>query len=181
MKRRVRQVYDEWLILSYQSGNRKALSLLVKRWHSKLLRHIYYKTDHWEASKDLVQDSWVAILHGLDKLRDPADFGVWAMRIANNKAVDWIRKTAREREFLDKESPIFPEMVGKEGKNEEIERIRLSYRKLDHRHRILINLHYRQGYSIHQMARILRISEGTVKSRLFTARNELKNRLNRNL
>ena len=178
MKERVKQVYDEWLVLSYQSGNRKALGFLVKRWHQKLVRHIYYKTGDAEISKDIAQDCWVAIVKGLSGLRDPSEFGVWAMRIANNKAVDWIRFKSRERKYIDKEAPLPSAPVHWTGKEEMLEAIRQGYKMLDPRHRILINLHYRQGYSIRQMAQVLRISEGTVKSRLFAARNALKKKIN---
>jgi RNA polymerase sigma factor (sigma-70 family) len=178
MKGRIKKVFDEWLVLSYRSGNKNALSVLVKKWNKKLIRHIYYKTHDLEVSKDIAQDCWIAIMRGVYSLNDPAEFGVWALRIANNKAVDWIRQQEKNRKIFDqKPIPIafVPETIGKD---ERIEKIQRGYNEIDHKHRIMLNLYYRQGYSVKQMSKILKISEGTVKSRLFTARNELKKIIN---
>ena len=174
MKERVKQVYDEWLVLSYKSGNRKAMALLVKRWNQKIIRHIYYRTHDLEVSKDLAQDCWIAIMNGLQRLRDPAEFGVWALRIANNKSVDWIRKQAKERKLMESKAKMEDQSVEITSKEDKIEAIQRAYQQLEKKYRLLLNLHYRQNCSVKQMARILKISEGTVKSRLFKARNELK-------
>jgi RNA polymerase sigma factor (sigma-70 family) len=178
MKQRVKQVFDEWLVLSYKSGNRKAMALLVKRWNPKLIRHIYYRTNNLEVSKDLAQDCWVAILKGLNRLREPSDFGVWALRIANNKAVDWVRKQKKEREVMESKSGMDIEWSEDKEGDPRLIAIQKAYGKLEKKYRMLLNLHYRQGMSVKQMARILKISEGTVKSRLFKARTELKKSIN---
>jgi RNA polymerase sigma-70 factor (ECF subfamily) len=178
MKERVRQVFDEWLVLSYKSGNSRAMALLVRRWNPKLILHIYYRTNDLEVSKDIAQDCWIAILNGLPKLREPSDFGVWALRIANNKAVDWIRKQQKERIMLDyNHHHNLPDEMSGDEKDARLAAIREAYKQLDNRYRMLLNLHYRQGLGIRQMARILNISEGTVKSRLFKARSELKKKI----
>lgn len=174
MKERVKQVFDEWLVLSYKSGNHKAMALLVKRWNQKIIRHIYYRTHDLEVSKDLTQDCWIAIMNGLQRLRDPAEFGVWALRIANNKAVDWIRKQAKERQVMESKAKMEDHRVEITSKEDKIEAIQSAYQLLEKKHRLLLNLHYRQNYSVKQMAKVLNISEGTVKSRLFKARKELK-------
>lgn len=178
MKQRVKQVFDEWLVLSYKSGNRKAMALLVKRWNPKLIRHIYYRTNNMEASKDIAQDSWIAIINGLYRLREPSDFGVWALRIANNKAVDWVRHQKKQRVLFESDSVLLKDITADSSKDPRMTAIQIAYQQLESKYRMLINLHYRQGMSVKQMARILRISEGTVKSRLFKARNELKKKIN---
>ena len=180
MKQRVKQVFDEWLVLSYKSGNSKAMALLVKRWNQKLIRHIYYRTGDLEASKDLAQDCWIAIMNGLSRLRDPSEFGIWALRIANNKAVDWVRKQSKERKMLESKSIINTEIADQSTKSDRIDAIQKAYSVLDKKYRMMLNLHYRQGLSVRQMAKVLRISEGTVKSRLFKARNELRKKIKLN-
>ena len=177
MKQRVKQVFDEWLVLSYKSGNHKAMALLVKRWNQKLIRHIYYRTNDLEASKDIAQDSWIAIMNGLSRLREPSEFGVWALRIANNKAIDWIRKKSKERKMLETKENIIQMETDPGSASDKIEAIQKAYNKLDQKYKMMLNLHYRQGFSVREIAKILRISEGTVKSRLFKARSELKKKI----
>lgn len=179
MKQRVRQVFDEWLVLSYKSGNSKAMGLLVRRWNPKLIRHIYYRTNNLEVSKDIAQDCWVAILRGINRLREPSEFGVWALRIANNKAVDWVRTQQKNHELIDENNHVEIADPGSfEPNSHKIEAIQKAYSQLDNKYRMMLNLHYRQGMSVKQMSKILRILEGTVKSRLFRARNELKKKIN---
>jgi RNA polymerase sigma-70 factor (ECF subfamily) len=177
MKQRVKQVFDEWLVLSYKSGNSKAMGLLVKRWNHKLIRHIYYRTNDLEASKDIAQDCWIAIMNGLNRLREPSEFGVWALRIANNKAIDWVRKQTKERKMLEIKNNIESEQIFSTSKSDQIEAIQKAYNNLDQKYKMMLNLHYRQEFSVRQIAKILRISEGTVKSRLFKARSELKQKI----
>ena len=83
-------IFDEWLVIRYYYGDRKALPLLVKRWHKKLLSRIYMMTQDFEASKDIAQESWQAIIKGIDRLKDPAHFGKWALTIANRKSIDFL-------------------------------------------------------------------------------------------
>jgi len=175
MKQRVKQVFDEWLVLSFKAGNRRALGLLVNRWNKKLIRHIYYRTHDVEVSRDIAQECWIAIIKGLKRLNDPAEFGVWALRIANNKAVDWIRKQSREKAMLEEQkNHLKTEMDSMDRTTDMRSLIREAYERLETEHRMLINLHYRQGYSVQQMAKVLQVPEGTVKSRLYKARSELK-------
>jgi len=75
MEKHSDHIFDEWLILQYQSGDAEAMSLLVKRWHRKIIRQVYRHTKDAEASKDIAQDCWLAIFQGIIKIKDPSRFG----------------------------------------------------------------------------------------------------------
>ena len=74
MNRGTDRVFDELLVIQSQSGDEKALSLLVKRWNTKMLRQAYILTDNREAINDIVQESWHTIVKKLTNLRDPSRF-----------------------------------------------------------------------------------------------------------
>jgi RNA polymerase sigma-70 factor (ECF subfamily) len=76
-----RSVFDELLVLQYQSGDQKALDLLVKRYHAKLCRHAFWYTKDLDGAKDVVQESWRVIVNKMDGLRDPRAFESWVMSI----------------------------------------------------------------------------------------------------
>jgi len=90
-------VYDELLVLRWQSGEADAMSELVDRWHARLFRHIRRLTDSVDDAMEVIQESYLAMIRGIMKLDDPAKFPAWAYRIASNKAADYVRKKLRHR------------------------------------------------------------------------------------
>lgn len=100
MEKLTEHIIDEWLVLKCQAGDEKAFSLLVKRWHPKLIMQANRHTQNIEAARDIAHESWHAFIRGLNNLHDPAAFRVWIYRIVSRRSVDWIRKVTRERKVL---------------------------------------------------------------------------------
>lgn len=178
MDNRINSLVNEWLVLSFQSGNKAALNLLVKRWHRLLIKKILTKTQNLEVAKDIAQDCWVAVIHSIHKLRDPADFGAWLMKIANNKSIDWVRKKGVEQKFLenaDNGTELMDEYP--EYRQAMIRNLQIAFDHLSLKDRKILYMHYSLSLPIHEIAEKLNIAEGTVKSRLFTAREHLKNKI----
>ena len=168
------RVVDEMLVLAAQAGETEAFERLARRWHPRLLRHAFRLTDDAEGSRDAVQDAWVAIARGLRRLRDPARFGPWALRITGRQCADWIarRRTARGRmSSLDvaSEVPRPPE-----DRQDDLARVRDALRRLESERRALMAMFYVEGMSVHEVATALGVPSGTVKSRLFHAREHLQ-------
>jgi RNA polymerase sigma-70 factor (ECF subfamily) len=92
MRRTSEQIIDEILVIDCQAGSARALDALVSRWHRRLWQHAYRLVGDTDAAWDVTQQSWLAIIKGLRKLREPSYFKAWAYRITTSKAVDWIRK-----------------------------------------------------------------------------------------
>ncbi|MDY8138968.1 RNA polymerase sigma factor [Aquimarina sp. 2201CG5-10] len=171
------KIFDSLLILQCQSGNKRAVALLVKRWHTKLCRQAYWYVNDVEVSKDIAQDSWSKILLKINSLKDPNSFGSWALSIVNRSAIDWIRKHKRELHNLDSYQKTYKsESVDKddEDQNELMIMLKNSIKELPKNQQMVLHLFYVEEYSIKQMSDILNISVGTVKSRLFNAREKLK-------
>lgn len=181
MKKNPESIFDELLVLKSQSGDEKALTLLVKRWHQKLLRQANRHLFDAEVSKDVVQECWQAIIKGIGNLKEPSKFGVWALSIASRKSIDWIRKkqTSRKRVEDDKVIQTEYESDSEDGKEERLNNLTLALKELPADQRIVLSMFYLESQSLNEIAQILSIPSGTVKSRLYHAREHLKKIVNK--
>jgi len=167
------KVFDSFLVLEYQSGNKKALELLVNRHHKKMCRHAYGYVHDFDSSKDIIQDCWGAIINKLHGLKDPNSFGSWAMRIVTRKSLDYLNRDSRKREKL-KQYKLFSNDDIIENGTVEILRLKKAIHTLTNDQQVVLRLFYTEDYPLKEIAGILDISVGTVKSRLFHAREKLK-------
>ncbi|MCW5516504.1 RNA polymerase sigma factor [Muriicola sp. Z0-33] len=175
-----KKIFDALLILQYQSGNKKALSILVNRHHPRLCKHAYWYTHDMDAARDIVQDSWSVILKKIGTLRDPNVFGSWSMRIVTRKSLDYLNKNKRERDKLKSITRDTNE-DNLDNRASDLERLKVVMKTLPQDHRQVLRLFYTEEYSLKEISDILGIATGTVKSRLFHAREKLKTILkNRN-
>jgi RNA polymerase sigma-70 factor (ECF subfamily) len=172
-----KHIFDSWLVLQYQAGNDKAISLLVNRWHKKLCRHACWYTKDIDSAQDVVQDSWNIILRKLGSLREPDSFGSWAFSIVTRKSIDWLRKNSTETNTLKKYYDDNYSISTNDHHDTNKPVLTLMKRlinELPDGQRLVLNLFYLEALSIKNISEILRISEGTVKSRLFNAREKLR-------
>lgn len=161
-------IEDQLLVMDAQDGSREAMEQLVGRWQKRLWRHAFRLIQDSHAAWDISQTAWYDIVRHLGKLHDPAGFGAWAYKITTCRAIDWIKKKYRMRlipiESMDtlaakaKTATGVDELIG----------------LLDLDKRVVLSLYYFEELSIPEISEVLKIPTGTVKSRLFTARNELK-------
>lgn len=126
---------------------------------------------------DLYQDTWMKVLLNLDRYNPSLPFEPWLTRICVNTWRNALRRIGR--------SPIFNEFTTSEEKDRMLEAVHTeppqdhsdlhtAIRLLPEKLRLVIVLFYFQGMDIRSTARILRIPEGTVKSRLNKAKKRLK-------
>lgn len=162
------EIIDEILVLDSQGGRAKAMEALVSRWHKRLWQHAYRLVGDSDAAWDVTQQSWLTITKGLRKLREPAHFKAWAYRITTSKAVDWIRKDQRQRhnriETVQAQRPGAVEDTG----------VRELLEKLDVKKKVVLSLYYFEQLNVTEISMALKIPKGTVRSRLHSAREELK-------
>jgi len=178
------QIFDALLVKEYQSGNKKAVSLLVKRWHNKLCKQAYWYSKDAAVAKDIAQDSWGVILKSLGGLKDPYSFGSWAKRIVVRKSIDWLRKQKTEVNQLKMyhESTIIPDVDANTiTPDNALIILRNAIKALPEEQQLVLHMFYLHEHSLNEISDLLKIPKGTVKSRLFTAREKLKKLLkNRN-
>ena len=175
------EIFDEWLVLRCQTGDKKAMDLLVRSWHPKLLKQGYWHTRDSEAAKDIAQECWPHIIRGINTIKDPANFRVWVYRIVYRRAVDWIRERKKNRLKEENSKDIKEELTAgyDEGQEDRIKMMRKKLQQLPHDQRIILSMFYLNNQTIREIAKIMSIPVGTVKSRLFHARELLKKNLNK--
>lgn len=179
------RVFDGLLVLQCRSGDKKAYSLLVKRWHQKFCKQAYWYMKDINLAKDVAQESWTVIFKKLNTLSDPNSFGSWALSIVNRKAIDALRKDSRRNENLKS----YYEDVKNNDQHEtnknitndnnptnsgDSKIIMRAIKELPDNQQVVLQLFYVEEYPVLEISKILNISKGTVKSRLFYAREKLK-------
>ena len=171
------KIVDSWLVLRSRDGDNKALGLLVKRWHKKLCKQAYWYTKDMNGAKDIVQDCWPKIIKKIHTLKEPRNFGSWALSIVTRKSLDRLRKNKREEkhntQFYKDNSEINEQVSYRESDNL-IHILRASIKELPEASQLVLNLFYLEELSIKEISEILELPLGTIKSRLFNAREKLK-------
>ena len=173
------KIVDSLLVISYKAGDKKALDLLVRRWNGKLCAHAYRYVKDWSLAKDVTQDTWNSILRKIHTLRDTNSFGSWAMTITSRKALDALskhkkRKKDMEPSFLE-EQPVPEE--SDDGKEDKINSIKAAMATLPFEQKMVLRLFYLEDYSLKEISKITHASVSTVKTRLFRAREKIKDEL----
>lgn len=175
------KIFDGLLVLQYQQGNKKALSFLVKRWHAKLCRQAYWYINDADKAKDIAQDSWTVILKNIDTLKNKNSFGSWALMIVNRKSIDWLRKekkiSKKLHQYYENSKTDYDGIVDNKvhDMNNRLTKVVINaIEELPENQQIVLRLFYVEEYAIQEISDILEVSKGTIKSRLFYAREKLK-------
>ena len=171
-------ISDAKLVLAYQSGNKKAIAILVERWHQKFCKQAYWYTKDKDAAKDIAQDSWNVIIHKLNDLNNPEKFGYWALAIVCRKAIDWSRRKSKTLEQQKGYHQVLNSFSEENNITEDSTKILLAIKALPDIQQTVLRLFYIESYSLKQISSLLNLSKGTVKSRLFYAREKLKKSIN---
>jgi len=165
MQTRRKQLENELLVLRCCQGDSVAFSQLVANWQERLWQYAYRLTLSDAAAYDIAQETWCAAVVGLRKLKDVDAFPSWLFGIHHRKCVDWIRKEQRRirktRALSERANPN-----SDPPNNEEQDLLEVAIRKLPADRKALIALRYKEGFSAEQIAEVLGIPAGTVKSRL---------------
>ncbi|HUU16480.1 MAG TPA: RNA polymerase sigma factor [Sedimentisphaerales bacterium] len=168
MKDNLSNIENQLLVMAAQGGNAEALEKLVCLWQKKLWRYVFRLTSDIHAAWDITQQCWLEIIKGLKKLNDPACFKAWAYRIATNRTIDWL-KNKNKNQHMNLES------IGVDCKQKDNDlQLKELVQRLKNDSRVILSLYYFEQLSISEISIALNIPPGTVKSRLFTAREELK-------
>jgi RNA polymerase sigma-70 factor, ECF subfamily len=164
------QIYTELLVIHCQQGQKEAFELIVELWQKPLLSFALRYLDHEIDACDAVQETWVAVIKGLNRLQNPSLFVSWLFRVLTNKCIDRLRQKQQEPRPLE-EASVKSESVEISSGTEKLGK---AVERLPDEHKTLIMLRFGQGLQIGQIAAMLNIAEGTVKSRLHRALARLR-------
>ena len=166
---------DKYLIEQYIAGDKSTLPILGSRWHKVFCQKAYWILKNKDLSKDVAQECWIIIIHKLHTLKNTESFKSWALRIVYTKAIDALKKHTKERHKLNEiEQNLNVESDASIDKSEIKTKLLKAIRDLSEDKQDIIRLFYVEEYSIKEIGAFLEIPIGTVKSRLFKAREKLK-------
>lgn len=188
---------DLKLITSCQNGNVQAFEALVEKYQKKMLNLAYRMIGDYEEACEVVQDAFVSAYKAIKKFRGEARFSTWLHSIVVNHSKSRLQqmRTRVQREGTSIDDPVQNE----EGSSprefpssnpsaaEELEKkdvqaaVQECIESLDLDFREVLVLRDVQGCSYDEIRDILKIPDGTIKSRLFRARNAVKDCLKRKL
>lgn len=169
------QATDSLLINQYLAGDKAVLPILVKRYHKQFCEKAYWVTKDKVLAKDVAQESWIVIMSKLEMLQQASSFKRWAFRIVYTKAIDTLKKRQKETEvFLSKNTATDDDHKATEDQEQKQKLLLDAIQKLPKQKQDIVRLFYSEEYSVAEISSFLDIPKGTVKSRLFKAREKLK-------
>lgn len=185
------QIADEKdLIRRAQQGDVEAYDVLVRRYQGKIYALAYNMTSNKEDAEDRVQDVFIKAFHSLRHFKGESSFYTWLYRIAINRTINFL-KTRKNRITLSlndmdsgaERDPAYVELRARESPIRDVslielqEKLNKALQTLSEKHRVVVVMHDIQGVPHEEIARIMGCSQGTVRSRLFYARQQLQKEL----
>jgi len=176
---------DVLLVTASKRGDQDAFAQLVQRHQRRVFNLIFRMLQDYEEASEITQETFLAAWQALPSFRGDARFSTWLYRIAYNSALKQIEQRKRDRQLqtaMQAEQMLAD--AGNEGRIEtELELharqefIRENLATLPAKYRIVLVLRHIQDLTYEEMAEILTVPIGTIKTHLFRARNLLKERL----
>lgn len=154
------------LVRRMQQGDMQAFDTLYERYKDDAYRLACLITGSRTDGGDLAQEAFVACAQSIGSLRDGAKFRPWLLRTLSRAAWKYCRKARRETPV----SEFFDENTGESA-------LSAVLRTLDEKRRVAVVLYYFDDRSVKEIAQATGVTEGTVKSRLFSARRHLRQAL----
>jgi RNA polymerase sigma factor (sigma-70 family) len=184
------EISDEDLVARTQGGDPRAFDSLVRKYSSRLYGLVYNMTSNHEDTNDLLQDIFSKAYRSIKGFRGKSSFYTWLHTIATNMTINFLKKRSRSyRMSLDDmdsgvhNDPEFIELTSGPDARREVnlkelqQRLNEAMMKLSNDHRAVVTMFDIQGMPHAEIGKILGISEGTVRSRLFYAHRQLQNYL----
>lgn len=182
---------DAELVSLAQSGDTRAFDDLVRRYTPRLYGLVYNMTSNREDTADLLQDIFAKAYRSLKRFMGRSSFYTWIYSISVNMTLNFLKKRGRHRKIsLDdvdtaiENDPEFIEITTSQGGtlrevniHELQKRLNDAMMRLSEDHRTVVTLYDIQGLQHSEISKILGVSEGTVRSRLFYAHRQLQNYL----
>jgi RNA polymerase sigma-70 factor (ECF subfamily) len=181
---------DQGLVTRAQQGDTRAFDGLILKYHGKLYGLVYNMTSHREDTHDLLQEIFARAYQSLGKFRGSSAFYTWIYQIAVNLTLNFLKKrklrsglsindmdsaVQRDPALIDSTCEANPERWT--NLNELHLRLHEALMKLSEPHRIVVTMFDIQGVSHAEIAKNLKTSEGTIRSRLHYAHLQLQSAL----
>lgn len=177
---------DSELVHRMKQGDRAAFDTLYTKYYDKLYRTACMITGNQADGEDVTQETFIKMYLHCAELKKNEQFRYWLYRILNRTAWQLAKKHSKEQPNgqipeLEDSSGITDSPAVQVLRNERDQAIIEAVRKLEYRQRAVVILYYYNGLGTKEISRVMECMEGTVKSRLFTARKNLKSLLSKEI
>jgi len=177
-------VTDRELVATAVNGVEGSFEELVRRYQRPISAYVYRMVGNYESALDLTQEIFIKVYSSLQRYRAEFKFSTWIYKIAHNSAVDHLRRTATREQSLvvgpegdQFDLPVESGRLSPEQESERKERrseIESVVRALPANYRELIILRHSQDLSYEEIVEVTGLPLGTVKNRLFRAREMMR-------
>lgn len=180
----IRDFSDADLIVKAIDGREEGFEELVRRYQRPIVGYIYRMLSDYDASLDVSQEVFIKVYKSLDKYSSEYKFSTWLYRIAHNATIDHIRRNSQNLQSLETESDdgayqmqlesSLPTPEQNQERKEWKSEIESVVKCLPSAYRQLILLRHTQELSYDEIAEVTNLPLGTVKNRLFRAREMMR-------
>ena len=173
---------DAALVIASQSGDQDAFALLVQRHQRRVFNLVFRMLQHYDEANEVTQETFLAAWQGLGSFRGDARFSTWLYRIAYNCSLKQLELRKRDK-ALQSAMQEEERIAGEDQVSTRLEAqdrqhvVREHLLQLPAKYRAVLILRHLQEMTYEEMAEILTMPIGTIKTHLFRARNLLKERL----
>jgi RNA polymerase sigma-70 factor (ECF subfamily) len=180
-------VPDHILVQRVREGDMDAYDDLVRRYQERIYGTIYHMTAHHEDASDLAQDTFIKAYQALPSFKGDSSFFTWLYRIAVNRTLNYLKQrrnrnhlSLNDIDFNIEHDPDWLAFISERTPRRELslselqERLNAAMMKLSDVHRMVVTLHDIQGLSHEEIGTIMGCGSGTIRSRLFYARQQLQ-------
>lgn len=181
------QLEDKQLVAKAREGDLGAYDQLVRRYQERIYATIYHMTSNHEDANDLAQEAFIKAYQVLPSFKGDSTFFTWVYRIAINKTINFIKQrknrlhlSLNDLDFSAENDPDLVQLISDRTPRRDLslielqEKLNAAMMKLSEDHRLVVTLHDVQGLSHDEISKILDCNTGTVRSRLFYARQQLQ-------
>jgi len=178
---------ERTLVQLSREGVFSAYDELITRYQERIYSTVYHMTANHEDAVDLVQETFIKAYRSLASFKGKSTFYTWVYRIAVNKTINFLKKRKKHRHLslndIDLNAEHDPDLVSlishktprRDVNLAELhEKLSKALLKLSENHRLVMVLHDIQGLSHEEVSRITNCNLGTVRSRLFYARQQMQ-------
>jgi RNA polymerase sigma-70 factor (ECF subfamily) len=175
------------LVQRAKLGDLSAYDDLVRKYQERIYATIYHMTANHEDANDLAQESFIKAFRALKSFKGDSSFFTWVYRIAINKTINFLKQRRKrtqmslnDLDFNAEHDPDLVALISEKNPRRDLnltelqERLNAAMLKLSEVHRLVVTLHDIQGLSHDEISRIMDCNTGTVRSRLFYARQQLQ-------
>jgi RNA polymerase sigma factor (sigma-70 family) len=178
---------DAELVRRARGGDADAFDELVRRHQERIYATLYHMTSNHDDANDLTQEAFVKAWQALPSFKGDSSFFTWLYRIAVNRTLNFLKQRSRrfhlslnDLDFNVEHDPALVALVSDHTPRRDVklgelqEKLNEAMQKLSETHRLVVVLHDIQGLPHEEIGRIMGCNTGTVRSRLFYARQQLQ-------